>query len=203
MYQGTTLVVPKKAPEERAALAPEGTNLSTSPKPQPIQLQYHYDLGDLHEAQQALLRWWWHGQRTRLLIILALFAIVILVLEQSDPKSALAAGFMGSVITILLLVFGAWRKARKPAKNVWTANPILKERFDTEIDEQGIRSRCSIATSDRTWTVFTGYFESAKLFHIQQGPNQFLWIPKRAFGSEQEIQQMRELLRAKLVALKF
>src|SRR5437868_4580932 len=167
------------------------TDSAASAKFEPIKIQYHYDLGDLQEAQRALLRRWWRGQRARLLIILALFAVVILLLEQSDPKSALAAGFIGSVITILLLVFGAWRKARKPAKNVWTANPILKERFDTEIDEQGIRSRCSLATSDRNWAVFTGYFETAKLFHIQQGPSQFLWIPKRAFANEQEIQRVR------------
>src|SRR5438270_4730214 len=141
--------------------------------------------------------------RVKTLVVFVVNAILIFYLMQVDRESFLVPFFLGALLVIATLVIGAWIKARKPAKNVWTANPILKERFNTEIDEQGIRSRCSLATSDRNWAVFTGYFETAKLFHIQQGPSQFLWIPKRAFASEQEIQRLRELLRAMLIALKF
>ena len=46
-------------------------------------------------------------------------------------------------------------------------------------------------------TMRSSWWVSANLFHIQEG-SRVLWIPKRAFAGEAEINQMRELLRSKL-----
>lgn len=170
-------------------------------KVEPIRLQYHYDLGDLQEAQRTVLRRWWRRLRGRLLLILSVFALFMFLLAEMDRHSPWVPGFLGSLLTIAVLVFGAWLKSRKPARNIWALNPLLKQRFDTEVDQRGIRSKCAIASSERDWQAFTGFFESETLFHIQQGPNQFLWLPKRAFAGEQEIERMRQLMRSKLIRL--
>src|SRR5579872_392695 len=88
-------------------------------KMEPLRIQYHYDLGDLQEAQRALLQRWWHKLRVRLLIVLGLFALLIFLLVQMDPHSGFIPGFAGALLTIAFAVFGTWLRARKPAKNVW------------------------------------------------------------------------------------
>jgi hypothetical protein len=74
---------------------------------------------------------------------------------------------------------------------------MMQYKFTAEIDADAIKTTCDIASSTRRWECFTGYFESANLFHIQEGAR-FLWIPKRALASEAEMSEMRELLKSKL-----
>ena len=118
--------------------------------------------------------------------------------NHADSSLLSSTGAQNAVVLgVILLAIVAWQKTKKQSRGIWKSYPIMQYKFTTEIDADGIKSTCDIATSLRRWECFTGYFESANLFHIQEG-SRVLWIPKRAFAGEAEINQMRELLRSKL-----
>ena len=163
----------------------------------PIKLEYRYDSGDVDEAFRAVRSRTWGKTRLRVGTVSAAFLICAWILFWIDPHSPILYLLVGVYLGVILLAIVAWQKTKKQSRGICKSYPIMQYKFTTEIDADGIKSTCDIATSLRRWECFTGYFESANLFHIQEG-SRVLWIPKRAFAGEAEINQMRELLRSKL-----
>jgi len=162
-----------------------------------MKIEYRYHSGDIEEAFRAVRSRAWKKARGRLLILFPLVLLTAVVLTRLDPRECMLVFVVGVLVGVLTAFFASWQRAKKARRDIWKAYPVMQYKFTAEIDADAIQTTCDIASSTRRWECFTGYFESANLFHIQEGAR-FLWIPKRAFGSESEISEMRELLKSKL-----
>ncbi|HZR28283.1 MAG TPA: YcxB family protein [Terriglobales bacterium] len=163
----------------------------------PIKIEYRYDSGDVDEAFRSVRSRAWKKARARLLLVTALLLLCFATFYWLDPISPTMFLLLGVCLGVLALVLSAWLRAKGQTRGIWKAYPVLQYKFTAEIDSDCIKTTCDIAFSMRRWECFTGYYESANLFHLQEGSRVF-WIPKRAFAGEAEINQMRELLRSKL-----
>jgi len=152
-----------------------------------IKIEYRYDSGDVDEALRAVRSRAWKKARVRFLFITALLFLCFAVFLWLDPLSQALFLLFGVYLGVMAVMLAAWLRAKRMSKGIWKAYP----------EPECIKTNCDIASSVRRWESFTGYFESANLFHIQEG-SRVLWIPKRAFAGEAEVNQMRELLRSKL-----
>lgn len=162
-----------------------------------MRIEYRYHSGDIDEAFRAVRSRAWKKARTRLLILIPLVIATTIVLVRLDPGGSFLPFVLGVCIGAWAFTFASWQRAKNMKKDIWKSYPMIQYKFTAEIDQDSIKTACDIASSTRRWECFTGYFESANLFHIQEGAR-FLWIPKRAFTSEAEMNEMRELLRSKL-----
>jgi len=162
-----------------------------------IKIEYRYDSGDIDEAFRAVRSRAWKKARTRLLLITALLFLCFATFYWFDPVSPALFLLLGIYLGLMAVVLAAWLRAKRQTRGIWKAYPVMQYKFTAEVDSDCIKTTCDIAFSMRRWECFTGYYESANLFHLQEGARVF-WIPKRAFAGEAEINQMRELLRSKL-----
>lgn len=162
-----------------------------------MRIEYRYHSGDIDEAFRAARSRAWKKGRGRLLILIPLIAATAILLAWLDPRGSMFLFLLGVCLGVSTVVFASWQRAKKMRQDIWKSYPVMQYKFTTEIDANAVTTTCDIASSTRRWECFSGYFESESLFHIQEGAR-FLWIPKRAFASEAEINQMRELLKSKL-----
>ena len=162
-----------------------------------MKIEYRYHSGDIDEAFRTVRTRVWKKSRGRLLILFPLIFATAVLLTWLDSRAPVLVFVLGVLTGVLAAFFVSWQRAKKARSDIWKAYPVMQYKFSAEIDANAIKTTCDIASSTRRWECFSGYFESANLFHIQEGAR-FLWIPKRAFAGESEIGEMRELLRSKL-----
>ena len=162
-----------------------------------LKIEYRYDSGDIDEAFRAARSRAWKKARVRLLLLTALLFLCLTTFYWLDPLNPMLFLLLGIYLGVMAVVLAAWLRAKRQTRGIWKAYPVMQYKFTAEIDSECIKTTCDIAFSMRRWECFIGYYESANLFHLQEGARVF-WIPKRAFAGEAEIDQMRELLRSKL-----
>lgn len=162
-----------------------------------MKIEYRYDSGDIDEAFGAVRSQWWKKLRFRLLLITVLLLFCFIALFWTNSGSPVPFLLLGVYLGTMSILFASWLRAKKAARGIWKSYPVIRYKFTAEIDAESIKTTCEIASSVRRWECFTGYFESANLFHLQEG-SRYLWIPKRAFSGEADLSQMRELLHSKL-----
>jgi YcxB-like protein len=162
-----------------------------------FKIEYRYDSGDIEEAFRAARSQAWKKVRVRLALLTVLLLFCFACFFWLDPLSSALFLLLGIYLGAMAVILAAWLRAKRMSKGIWKAYPAMQCKFTAEIDSECVKTACDIASSVRRWECFTGYFESANLFHIQEG-SRVLWIPKRAFAGEAEVNRMRELLRSKL-----
>lgn len=162
-----------------------------------MKIEYRYHSGDVEEAFRAARSHAWKKGRARMLLLFPLIVLIAAFLTWLDPGGSILFLLLGVCIGASSAFFASWQRVKKMRRDIWKAYPVMQYKFTAEIDADGVKTMCDIANGMRRWECFTGYFESANLFHIQEG-GRVLWIPKRAFAGEAEINEIRELLRSKL-----
>jgi hypothetical protein len=163
-----------------------------------LKLEYRYHSGDIDEVFRSVRSRTWKRTRLRLAMVTIVFILCLVIFYWLDRRSQIPYLLLGFYLGVVSVVWAVWQAARKQGRGIWKAYPVLQYKFTVEIDDESIRTSCDIASVMRRWECFTGYFESASLFHIQEGQRGSLWIPKRAFTSDADLSQMRELLHSKL-----
>jgi YcxB-like protein len=127
-------------------------------------------------------------------LILAISALPLVLLDEHFRIDVDADHFpIGSVTifiwigAILLLLFLIRLTQKHGARNIWNANPSLHRPKVCEIDERGVRT-----IDDRTdlfygWSNFERYRETSNLFCLSTQDRILLFIPKRAFAIDADI----------------
>lgn len=73
-------------------------------------------------------------------------------------------------------------------------NPKYRETYRLEFDDTGLRFKTATVDSKLAWNHFNRVIESDKVFLLIYGKMMYSVIPKRAFASEAEIDDFRQLL---------
>lgn len=152
-----------------------------------MKIEYTLSEGDYLEAQRA------HGDwSTRLLPVFGGLLILagIWTLAQ-DPKhlgNGLAAIFIGSALAFGLRLLRSY---------TYRQDKRLHDRFVATFSDEGIQSSASTGTSSQSWSAFTRYVETQRLFLLYQGPVCMSIYPKRCLAPE-DADAFRDLIKQKL-----
>jgi hypothetical protein len=109
---------------------------------------------------------------------------------------------LGSGFCALLLAFGI-RPFENFCQNINIKNqikssPLLSECNFVIFDESGIKGKTSISSSETNWEAFVKAYETEKDFFFFTSNKLAVFIPKHAFISDEQINQLRELTKTKL-----
>jgi hypothetical protein len=168
-----------------------------------MQLEYRLSLKDYQEANQAhykAMRFWYflNWGLSLFLILLALVYIVI--------RFRLESGFVWDLIEACFLLFlGIFLN---PDLNLpfqryfialsWKNHPSLRETMNLEFTQEWMNLKGESFESKLRWKIFVKFLETKNLFLLYHSKIVFNMIPKRAFNSDEEIQQFREMLSTKI-----
>jgi hypothetical protein len=70
--------------------------------------------------------------------------------------------------------------------------------MNVEITQENLNIKGESFECTLKWKVYIKFMETPKSFMLYQSKNMFNLIPKRAFDSDEQIEEFRELLRAKI-----
>lgn len=164
-----------------------------------MQLEYRLSLKDYQEANQAHFKsqlwiyfFFWFFMIVGLLFILLSFV--------ADTK----IDVFGVVYfwSFALIFFNPYFS--NPLKNyfiarAWKNNPSLDHPITVEVEKEIIKMKTITFESSIQWQLYIKAVETKNLFMLYQAKALFNIIPKRAFSSDEQIEEFRELLRAKIV----
>ena len=174
--------------------------------PPHFKIEYRFDVGDVEQARKASYGAWWRKQRRRilgvgslllgigilLLFLYPVFSSAVLVLALATFYFVFAFVFLMSPVLVK-------RNFKTVYHALWETYPPLRLLHTTEIDGKGISYDAVIARAHWDWEALSAWLETPGLFMISVSAGSYIWLPKRAFAGEQEIQTMRDLLQIKLV----
>lgn len=173
-----------------------------------MQLEYRLTLKDYQEANQT------HFQKMRRLSyifcwllsiffgVIGLLSVIASILlltgmisdnNLEEPISTLINGCVFLAVAIFV----------NPTLNLlqryliyrnWKSNPSIREPVNIEVTEEGIDFEGATFKSAIKWQIYTNFLESKNLFMLYQSNNLFNMIPKRAFSSNEQINQFRDLI---------
>lgn len=135
-----------------------------------------------------------------LVAIFVCLAVSPLIMRFSSPAGAPAAISFRDLIYPLVGVIGvAYLYGVLPFLLVAKMNPAVRDREQVfRVTGDGAESVTGLGESKVAWNAILRYRESSRFFLLHLAPRQFVPLPKRAFASEQEIIDFRNLLKQKL-----
>ncbi|MGE5657476.1 MAG: YcxB family protein [Actinomycetota bacterium] len=155
-----------------------------------MKLEYQLTLNDYVEASQAHLK-----SRSILLWIGSILFFLIGILSIIfNPAEGMGYCFvvLGIFYIPLIKLINRYQLTR-----LWKSQPSIREPISLEVNEERINFKSPAFESNVKWQVYTKFRETKKLFMLYQSHHLFNILPKRAFVSNEQLDQFRELLRTK------
>jgi hypothetical protein len=162
-----------------------------------MRLDYEMTYDDYIEASRACQR----IQRTRLSVPRAIgytgFAIgFVLFIARPDRGGALAPCFLMAISLYYLLY--PYVVSDSAHRTAWAEFSRSMQPLTVEASKEGIRTTTPLEQGEYRWEAFDRYLETRNLFVLCRNPRSALTIPKRAFSTNEQLRQFRDLLTAKL-----
>ncbi len=144
---------------------------------------------------QALRYHFLNRPEVRILIVLVnVFAIFSASLFYFHKVSPLA--FILSSILWIFLIIAFWFFL--PGM-VYRKASTFKDSFKMTFGEYGIRIENERGFSDWSWNKFSSYIESPHFIHLYFDSKSFFLVPKYAVTKEDNLEELRRLLREKII----
>jgi hypothetical protein len=129
-----------------------------------------------------------------LLILVNVFAITSAALVYFKVIQPLAFLIFSLLWFLLMLVI--WRLL---PTSIYKRSLTFRDHFTMHFDEQQVVLETERGAKPWQWTKFTQFVESPYFFHLYFDPRSFFLVPKDAFKDLTEIQEVRNLMRTKIV----
>ncbi|MUG98173.1 YcxB family protein [Scytonema sp. UIC 10036] len=164
-----------------------------------MQFEYRLNVNDIKEANQA------HSKKVLLKYYLLVMGIIIFIsilpmLTQGGISlNELLISAIVPNLVLLAFIYLVIRISRNfVLSRTWNSQPGLKNEIRVEASEEALQINTELSESKMKWLIYTHWRETPNLFMVYQSNNCFNLFPKRAFGSDEQMNEFRELLRAKL-----
>jgi hypothetical protein len=163
---------------------------------EPIQVRFFLDWKEYYAAQQFLKRQLYGIAIERCIGVALLLLATLLGYVGGYPLwYPLGAALIG-----LWLLAGLPWMHRFELKQKWMRERLHRAEHLVSFDEEGISYIQGHVRSQYGWRYYQRLLESPEGFLLIYGGDIFSFIPKRAFASEQLLNEFRALLRAKLAS---
>src|SRR5438105_1038570 len=129
-----------------------------------------------------------------LLILINVFAIASAIFFAF--KKILALSFLIFSLLWFVLMLVIWRIL--PA-SIYRRNITFRDHFTMHFDEESVVLETAKGSKGWAWSRFSHFVESPYFFHLYFDARSFFLVPKDSFKSITELQEARQLLRARIV----
>lgn len=160
-----------------------------------MRVEFRYRVEDYEEALVSGVREWRALCR-------ASWVASLLSLAAGLTAAALDPGRPLLYVPVLVLaaavILAMTWLPRALARRLWRRHPAFHEAWTAEVSEEGLAMRSTLASSEVQWPYFVRVAETPNLFKLYQSSRAFHVLPKRAFGAESQLRQVRDLLRRRV-----
>lgn len=156
-----------------------------------MQITFTYDR---KQVIQALRYHFFTRPEIRILVILVnVFTIAAAVLLYFKKVNPLSFVFFSTIWMILMLVI--WRLL---PNSVYKKSQTFRDDFLMQIQEDEVTLETERGRQVWPWSRFSKFVETPYFFHLYFDSRSFFLIPKDAFSSITDQQEIREMIRRKL-----
>lgn len=162
-----------------------------------MRLEYQLNIKDFREANRTQLK----GLYIWIIVIFAVSLIkdpFISILFLGLTDAALLALLVNLMIFIALLLMLYW-VIRFSVTHTWKSLPSLRDSMLVEVNEDEWFFHTLKIESRANWQTFTRFRETNNLFMLYQSKVCTNLVPKRAFETEEQMNEFRALLQRKIV----
>ncbi|ACC85346.1 YcxB family protein [Nostoc punctiforme] len=164
-----------------------------------MKFEYRLNLNDFKEANQV------HA-KTRILKyylilagVLVLISLVPLLLQGNVSfQEILLSAILPNLFGVAIAYFATHIIRHFLIKHTWDSQPNLRNEISVETTDEGLKITTPLSELKMQWSGYTSWRETPNLFTVYQSRNCLNMFPKRAFISEEEANEFRELLHIKL-----
>ncbi len=156
-----------------------------------MQISFTYDR---KQVIQALRYHFFTRPEIRILVILVnVFTIAAAVLLYFKKVNPLSFVFFSTIWMILMLVI--WRLL---PNSVYKKSQTFRDDFLMQFQEEEVTLETERGRQVWPWSRFSKFVETPYFFHLYFDSRSFFLIPKDAFSSITDQQEIREMIRRKL-----
>jgi hypothetical protein len=153
-----------------------------------MKLEYQLTLNDCLEANQG------HGKSQRFFlwivsIVMTILGLICIIISPDEPMS-----YFCLLLGLFLIPFLDLRE-RHQVTSIWKSQPILQYPTIFEVNEERITVKNISFESHLKWQIYINFLETKNLFVLYETNSSFNILPKRAFISNEQLEQFRDLLR--------
>ncbi len=159
-----------------------------------MHLEYRLTFNDFLEANQAHLK----SHRFLYLVLWVVSSLMVV----AGLVSILIGNIWDSCYSIILgiCIFPSFNLLQRYClARTWKSQPSIREPITFEVTEEGLTVSSPYFQSNVKWQIYTGFLETKNLFMVYQSKQLYNLFPKRAFYSDEQINEFRELLRTMIV----
>lgn len=154
-------------------------------------IQFGYDK---KEVVQALRYHFLSRPEIKILLVLvnvfAILSAVMFSLKKIQPVSFLAFSMLWFILMLVI-----WRVL---PGSIYRRSATFKDHFIMHFEDDAVVLETERGAKGWPWSAFSHFVESHYFFHLYFDARSFFLVPKDAFRDITELQQVRELLRARL-----
>ncbi|MGE0103319.1 MAG: YcxB family protein [Blastocatellales bacterium] len=153
-----------------------------------MDLRYHLDWNDYHEAREFLQRDRYPMAPEKIIGGLILTASALWFFLDSLNLYAIIGLVAG-----LAVFFGAPTIRRWGARRKWEREPFHRFEHLVTVTDDGLEYQMGETRSNLNWPFYQRMIESPSAFLLVYGNDSFSLLPKRAFSDQASIDRFREL----------
>jgi YcxB-like protein len=164
-----------------------------------MRFEYRLTLNDYQEFNQT------HSKQIHLKLGIAYFVIVLLtnglpLLSKTNLsiQEILLNVILPSLLAGILIFVVFYIIHQFSIKRAWNSAHLGKDETVVEVNDEELTINTPLSRSTLKWAAYTHWKETLNLFLVYQSANCSSLFPKRAFISQEQIDEFRELLRSKL-----
>jgi hypothetical protein len=147
-------------------------------------------MGMLHQKSMQIL----------IAIFVCITASPLITRALASPQSSqVPLTYRDFIYPCIGLIGAAYIFGVLPRLLVAKMNPAVRDGEHVfRVTEEGAESVTGVGQAKVDWKAFLRYRETGRFFLLHLGPRQFVSLPKRAFTSDQELIDFRNLLKRKV-----
>ncbi len=164
-----------------------------------MKFEYRLNVNDIKEANQAHAKKGLLKYYLLMIGILLLLPILPLLTRKSITLSDLISVVLPNLFLLIVIYFSFRIASNFLIQRTWNSQPGLKNEITVETTEEGLQITTPLSEARIKWLMYTHWRETPNLFMVYQSRNCFNLFPKRAFSSDEQINEFRELLSTNLL----
>jgi len=130
--------------------------------------------------------------RSGLWILIGVLAVVYSIVSLDNPRFAIQLLVLAAVAGVLLLERHVFLPLR--AQRIFRQQRSMREPFEISYDAEGVCWESAVTTRRLPWHYYVRWAEDARYFLLYQSDWTLEILPKRFFGSDEQIASFRDLL---------
>ncbi|WP_392535214.1 YcxB family protein [Nostoc sp. C117] len=164
-----------------------------------MKFEYRLNINDVKEANEV-------DAKTRIMKYYLIFTGVLILISlfpllsqgHVSFQEILLSAILPNLLIVVVAYFATYVIRYFLIKRTWNSQPNLKNEISVETSDEELKITTPLSESKMQWSGYTHWRETPNLFMVYQSRNCLNMFPKRAFISDEQANEFRELLRAKL-----